>query len=109
MTHPIQVNAENFEAEVLHSDQPVVVDFWAPACSVCRLMEPIVQRMAHVFADRVKITLCNAAEAPEIAQQYHVMASPTFVFFKNGEAVDTLVGYHDEAHFSAHLQTVLQT
>lgn len=107
MIHPLQINAENFEAEVLQSETPVVVDFWAPMCNVCQLMEPIVHRMANIFHDQVKITLCNAAEAPELAAQYNVMASPTFVFFKNGAVVDSLVGYHDEAHFTAHLQTVL--
>lgn len=107
MNHPLQINAQNFEAEVLQSETPVVVDFWAPACSVCQLMEPIVHRMANVFHGQVKITLCNAAEAPELAAQYHVMASPTFIFFKNGQAVDSLVGYHDEAHFTAHLEKVL--
>jgi thioredoxin 1 len=104
----IQVNPENFEAEVLRSDKPVVVDFWAPGCSVCRLMEPIVRRMAHVFQDRVKITLCNVAEAPDLVQQFQIMASPTLVFFKDGHAVDTLVGYMDEAHLTTHMQTVLQ-
>ena len=108
MPEPISVNPQNFEAEVLRSDKPVVVDFWAPACSVCKLMEPIVRRMGHVFEDQVKITLCNVAEAPDIARQFQVMASPTLVFFKNGRAVDTLVGYHDEAHLTAHLRTVLE-
>jgi len=107
MTEPIYINTENFENEVLQSDKPVVVDFWAPACSVCALMEPIVHRMAHVFADQVKITFCNAAEAPQLVEKYQVMASPTFIFFKNGQQVDSLVGYHDEAHFTAHLQKVL--
>lgn len=108
MTDVLNIVQDNFEAEVLRSELPVVVDFWAPGCAVCRRMEPIVRRMAHVFEGQVKIALSNAAEVPDLVQEYQIMASPTLVFFKNGRAVDTLVGYMDEDHLRAHLQTVLE-
>lgn len=108
MTEVTLVGPQNFEAEVLRSEIPVVVDFWAPGCAVCKRMEPIVRRMAHVFAGQVKIALCNVAEVPDRVQEYRIMASPTLVFFKNGRAVDTLVGYIDEEHLKAHLQAALQ-
>jgi thioredoxin 1 len=104
----ISVGYENWAQEVVDSAAPVVVDFWAPGCAVCRSMEPIIHRMTHVFADRVKIAICNVAECPDIAQRYHVMASPTLVFFKGGHPVDTLVGYLDEAHLTEKLQEVLE-
>jgi thioredoxin 1 len=104
----ISVGSENWAREVIQSPQPVVVDFWAPSCAVCRSMEPIIHRMAHVFADQVRIAICNVAEVPDIAQRYHVMASPTLVFFKNGQVVDTLVGYLDEDHLTQKLNEVLE-
>ena len=107
MNTPVLVGSGNWKGEVLQSDRPVVVDFFAPGCQVCQRMEPIVHRMANIYADQVKIALCNVAEAPDIAQELHVMASPTFVFYKRGQVVDTLVGYVDEEHMRSKLQEVL--
>jgi thioredoxin 1 len=101
------LRANDFEREVLQADKPVMVDFVAPGCSECRRLEPVVHQMSHVFQDRVKITLLNVADAPDIAEEYKIMASPTLVFFKNGQAVDTLFGYQDAAHLEAHLERVL--
>ena len=108
MTTPVFVGTENFETEVLSAEKPVMVDFFAPSCLECRRLEPVVHQMARVFHEEVKIAFLNVAEAPEIAAQYHIMASPTLVFFKNGQPVDTLIGYQDAAHLTAHLQQVLQ-
>lgn len=105
---PVAVNPDNFEREVLKAETPVLVDFFTPSCLECRRLEPVVHHMAHAFHERAKICLLNVAEAPEIAARYQVMHSPTLVFFKNGQPVDTLFGYQDAAHLTAHLQHVIE-
>jgi thioredoxin 1 len=108
MATPLFVGSNNFEQEVLKAEKPVMVDFFAPSCLECRRLEPVVHQMAVAFHDQAKIAFLNVAEAPEIAEEYHIMASPTLVFFKDGQPVDTLIGYQDSAHLTAHLQHVLQ-
>lgn len=85
-------NNGNFEQEVLNSDVPVVVDFYADWCGPCKMMAPIVDQVAEEYAGKVKIGKINVDENIELAQKYRVMSIPTFVFFKNGEAVATVVG-----------------
>ena len=107
MTTPVLVDSASFQREVLRAEQPVVVDFFVPSCMECGRLDPVVHHLAHAFQDMAKICLLNVAEAPEIARQYHIMHSPTLVFFKNGQPVDTLLGYQDAAHLTARLQRVL--
>jgi thioredoxin 1 len=105
---PVFVGTENFEREVLEAPKPVLVDFFVPSCMECRRLEPVVQQMAQVFQEQVKIAFLNVEQAPEIAARYQVLHSPTLVFFKDGRPVDTLIGYQDTGHLAAHLQQVLQ-
>lgn len=105
---PVFVGTENFTREVLEESKPVLVDFFLPSCVECRRLEPVVHQMAQLFQGDVKIAFLNVAEAPEIARQYRVLHSPTLVFFKRGEPVDTLIGYQDTEHLTAHLRQVLQ-
>jgi len=108
MTQPVFVGTNNFEDEVLKAAEPVMVDFFVPSCLECRRLEPVVHQMATVFHDQVKIAFMNVEQAPEIAAQYQIMSSPTLVFFKGGQPVDTLIGYQDAPHLTAHLQHVLE-
>ncbi len=83
----------NFNDEVLKSDVPVLVDFWAPWCGPCQLMGPIIEALAHEYEGKaIKIGKCNVDENPNSSQQYGVLSIPTFLIFKNGQVVDTLVG-----------------
>lgn len=85
-------NDENFEQEVLKSDIPVMVDFYADWCGPCKMMGPIVEKLADEFAGKVKIGKLNVDSSMETAGKYKVMSIPTFIFFKNGQPVDTLQG-----------------
>jgi thioredoxin 1 len=105
---PVFVGTENFEREVLQAEKPVMVDFFTPTCLECRRFEPVVHQMAQVFHEEVKLAFLNVAEAPQLAEQYQVMHSPTLVFFKQGKPVDTLIGYQDAEHLTVHLQQVLR-
>ena len=83
----------NFNEEVLKSTVPVFVDFWAVWCGPCQMMSPIVEAMAKEYEGKnIKIGKCNVDENPEIAGKYNIMSIPSFLVFKNGEAVDQVVG-----------------
>lgn len=82
----------NFDKEVLQSEVPVLVDFYADWCGPCKMMAPVVEELAKAYEGKVKIGKCNIDDEMEIAQKYNVMSIPTFIIFKSGEAVDTKVG-----------------
>nr|4BA7_A Chain A, LBCA THIOREDOXIN [synthetic construct]4BA7_B Chain B, LBCA THIOREDOXIN [synthetic construct] len=88
----IEINDENFEEEVLKSDKPVLVDFWAPWCGPCRMIAPIIEELAEEYEGKVKFAKVNVDENPETAAKYGIMSIPTLLLFKNGEVVDKLVG-----------------
>jgi len=84
---------DNFEAEVLKSDVPVLVDFWAPWCGPCQMMGPIIEDLSKEFdASKAKVGKVNVDENQMVAGKFEVMSIPTFLLFKNGEVVDKLVG-----------------
>ena len=83
----ILVNKNNFQEEVLNSDKPVLVDFWAPWCGPCRMVLPIIEEIAEENED-IKVVKINVDEDPELANQFGVMTIPTLYVFKNGQAVN---------------------
>lgn len=85
-------DSKNFEEEVLKSDVPVLVDFFADWCGPCKMMAPVVAKFAEEFDGKVKVGKINVDDNGEIAQKYGVMSIPNFKFFKNGEVVDNIVG-----------------
>ena len=87
-----QVTDSNFDTDVLHSDIPVLVDFWAPWCGPCRMVAPVVSEIAQQFKDKVKVVKLNTDENPEVASQYGIRSIPTLMIFKEGQRVDMVVG-----------------
>ena len=89
----VVITKENFEEEVLKSDIPVLVDFWAGWCGPCMMLAPIVEECAKEWEGRVKVGKVNVDEQGELAMSYGVMSIPTLIVFKNGQAVDQSIGY----------------
>ncbi|KQX38595.1 thioredoxin [Devosia sp. Root436] len=88
----LHVTDANFATEVLASDRPVLVDFWAEWCPPCKAMSPAIDELAETLADRVKIVKLDVDSNPGITVQYNVRSMPTLMIFKNGEPVDLKVG-----------------
>ena len=91
-----EVTDNNFQAEVIESDQPVLVDFWAPWCGPCRAVAPVLEEIAGERSD-VKIVKLNTDENPEITRRYQVMSIPTMSVFSGGEVVKSIVGAKPKA------------
>lgn len=87
-----QITDSTFKQEVLHSDLPVLVDFWAPWCGPCRLVSPTVEEVAEQYDGKVKVVKLDTDENPQVAIEYGIRSIPTLMIFKEGQKVDMVVG-----------------
>lgn len=87
----IDINKNNFQSEVMNSEKPVLLDFWAPWCGPCRMVVPVVEEIARERSD-IKVGKVNVDEQPELANQFGVMSIPTLVVMKNGKVVNQAAG-----------------
>ena len=91
-TKSIKLTEDNFQSEVLESQKPVLVDFWAPWCGPCRMVGSMIEELADQFAGRAKVGKLNIDDSKHLATQYGIQAVPTLLFFKDGRVVDQVIG-----------------
>jgi thioredoxin 1 len=108
MTAPMTVDETTFEAEVLSSDKPVLVDFWAPWCGPCRLVSPVVESVGEAHADKISTAKVNTDENQQLAMRYSIFSIPTLILFKDGREAARLVGYMPQEAMEARLAQFLQ-
>ena len=92
MSHPLHITDENFETEVLKSDKPVLVDFWATWCGPCRMIAPIIEELAGEYEGKVVIGKMDVDSNQMAPLKYGIRSIPTILIFKGGEMVDTIIG-----------------
>jgi thioredoxin 1 len=107
MSNEKEFTDDNFETEVLKSEIPVLVDFWAPWCGPCKMVDPIVQELASEYDGKIKVGKLNTDENQRIAMTYNVMSIPTLMIFKGGQPAERIVGAHPKQSISAKIESVL--
>jgi thioredoxin 1 len=103
----VEVTQENFEKEVLGSDKPVLIDFWAPWCMPCKIIAPAVDKIAEELKGQIKVMKSNVDEAPDIATELSVMNIPTLVLFKEGKEISRMIGVNSKEAIEAKIKSVL--
>ncbi len=103
----IDISDQNFEDEVLRSTLPVMVDLWAPWCGPCRMIAPVVEKLAERYDQRFKFCRLNVDENPKTASKYRIMSIPTLMFFKDGKVVDTVIGTVSEGALQPKIKELL--
>jgi thioredoxin 1 len=108
MAEPVKFTDDNFDNEVINSDLPVLVDFWAEWCGPCRMIGPIVKEMAAEYEGKAKIGKVNVDENPDVTQKFGIRSIPSLLIFKNGEVVDQVVGAVPKTQLKKQLDAQLQ-
>jgi len=103
----MEITSQNFEAEVLKSEQPVMVDFFATWCGPCQILAPTVEELAQEYKGKAKIGKLDIDQNQELASQYQVMSVPTLIFFKDGQEVDRIMGVQSKEAFKEKLDNLL--
>lgn len=107
MAKPLELTEENFETEVLKSDKPVLIDFWAEWCAPCKMIAPIVEELASAYNGKLKVAKLDVDAHGLIAQRYRILSIPTVLLFKGGEVADQIIGAVPKKHLVARVEKVL--
>ncbi len=104
---PVMVTDSTFKSEVVESEQPVLVDFWATWCGPCRMIAPMIEELADQFEGRAKVAKVDVDRNPQIAMQFGIRSIPTLLFFKDGQVVDQLIGASSKKALSDKLESLV--
>jgi thioredoxin 1 len=88
----VDIDDRSFDTEIIQSDKPAVVDFWAPWCGPCKAIGPVIEELANAYGEDIKFTKCNVDENPATPAKFGIKAIPTLIFFKEGKVVDQITG-----------------
>ena len=88
----VEIDDSSFDSEIVQSDKPAVVDFWAPWCGPCKAIGPVIEELAQTYGEQIKFTKCNVDDNPVTPGKFGIKAIPTLIFFKEGKVVDQITG-----------------
>ena len=109
MAHPVAVSDASFDTEVVKAQQPVLVDFWAEWCGPCRMIAPILENIAEEYVGSLKITKLDVDNNPQTAMKFGVQSMPTMILFKDGQAVERIIGYMPKERLLSRIKPHIST
>ena len=107
MADVLHVSDHNFKSEVIEAELPVLVDFWAPWCGPCKMIAPLVEKLAEKYAGRLKVCKLNTDESPKTPGEFNIHGIPSLLVFKGGKEVERLVGFMPEPQLAAKIEPYL--
>ena len=109
MGNAVNVTSQSWEQEVMQSDTPVMVDFWAAWCGPCKMIAPTIEELAEEYSGKMKVCKLNTDDSPDIASQHQIMGIPSLLFFKEGKVIDKIVGAASKKQFKEKIDAILST